>query len=294
MATYSVTEARDRPGTYILADDTARSRAEVVPSRGGLLTRWWVGDCDVLYFDAERFADPSLSVRGGIPILFPICGNLPNNTYRLRNGRSFALKQHGFARDLPWTVRDRATADAASLTIALESCDRSRAVYPFEFEVVFEYRLAGEHLEIRQRYTNRSVETMPFSTGLHPYFNVADKEKLQLDIPDQQYLDQMSGAIKPFSGSLDYDRDEIDIAFTAPSRPSASVRHLDRGDRVTLTYDDDTYSTIVFWTVHGKNYYCLEPWSAGRNAINTGDRLTHLAPGESLETYATLSLTRDH
>jgi len=26
--------------------------------------------------DTERFKDPTLSVQGGIPLLFPICGNL--------------------------------------------------------------------------------------------------------------------------------------------------------------------------------------------------------------------------
>ncbi|MFM6308254.1 MAG: hypothetical protein ACKPGB_08300, partial [Dolichospermum sp.] len=33
--------------------------------------------------------------------------------------------------------------------------------------------------------------------------------------------------------------------------------------------------------VKGKDFYCLEPWSATRNAFNTGDNLTVLAPGAS-------------
>ena len=48
---------------------------------------------------------------------------------------------------------------------------------------------------------------------------------------------------------------------------------------------------IVFWTVKGKPFYCLEPWTAGRNALNTGERLLSLAPGDSLETV--FSLTAD-
>jgi len=287
---YSVEPANSQADTYVLTDGAARSRAEVVPSRGGILTRWQVGDRDVLYFDAERFADPSLSVRGGIPILFPICGNLPGDRYTLADGRSFSLKQHGFARDLPWTVGDRATADAASLTLTLESCDRTRAVYPFEFTLEFTYRLWGNSLEIRQRYHNRSDEPMPFSTGLHPYFNVADKTQLRLDFPATEYLDQKSGDRHPFSGSLDFERPELDLAFLNPQRAAAAVSHRDRRDRLELTWDEHLYGTLVFWTLQDKAYYCLEPWSAGRNALNTGEQLQTLAPGASLNTWVRLAI----
>jgi len=32
------------------------------------------------------------------------------------------------------------------------------------------------------------------------------------------------------------------------------------GLKLTLEYDDH-YSTLVFWTVKGKDFYCLEPWA---------------------------------
>lgn len=58
-------------------------RLRVVPDRGGLVTGWlcqgpW-GAREILHVDAERFADPAKSVRGGIPVLFPICGGLPGS-----------------------------------------------------------------------------------------------------------------------------------------------------------------------------------------------------------------------
>jgi len=62
-----------------------------------------------------------------------------------------------------------------------------------------------------------------------------------------------------------------------------------QGLRLTLT-QSDVFSIIVFWTVKGKPFYCLEPWTAGRNALNTGDRLIHLAPGASFETVFTLAI----
>ena len=40
----------------------------------------------MLYLDQERFLDSSKSVRGGIPVLFPICGGLPGDRLPLPQG----------------------------------------------------------------------------------------------------------------------------------------------------------------------------------------------------------------
>ena len=88
---------------YILSDEPTQSLVVVCPGRGGIVTEWRTQDQKIFYMDKERFADPALSVRGGIPLLFPICGNLPEDTYTL-DGESYKLKQHGFARNLPWQV----------------------------------------------------------------------------------------------------------------------------------------------------------------------------------------------
>jgi galactose mutarotase-like enzyme len=69
--------------TYILTDDTTQNLIEVLPERGGIITRWQVGGRELFYLDTERMLDPSLSIRGGNPILFPICGNLVDNSYNM-------------------------------------------------------------------------------------------------------------------------------------------------------------------------------------------------------------------
>ena len=46
------------------------------PERGGVITNWVSDGNEILYFDKTRFMDKTKSIRGGIPILFPICGNL--------------------------------------------------------------------------------------------------------------------------------------------------------------------------------------------------------------------------
>ncbi|MCC5898635.1 MAG: aldose epimerase [Phormidium sp. BM_Day4_Bin.17] len=278
--------------TYILSDDSAQAQLEIVPERGGLVTRWQVGDRDILYFDAERFANPELSVRGGIPILFPICGNLPNNTYT-HEGTSYSLKQHGFARDLPWTVGESRTDKSASLTLELASNEETLAVYPFEFHLSFTYRLHGHTLEIVQRYSNPSEDQiLPFSCGLHPYFQVPDKSQLRFHLPSHQYWDQLDGTLHDFDNRFNFERKEIDVAFTQLQSQSASVYDCKQGFTLNLEYSTP-FSTLVFWAVQGKDYYCLEPWSAPRNALNTGDRLIHVHPRSSLEMLVRLDVHLD-
>jgi galactose mutarotase-like enzyme len=283
---FAIHQEQRQFNTYILTDDVAQARLEVVPERGGIITQWQVKGQDLLYMDAERFSKPEMSIRGGIPILFPICGNLPENTYT-HNGKSYTLKQHGFARDLPWTVIDQSTQDEVSLSLALESNDRTRAVYPFEFALRFTYQLKENALEIHQTYTNLSDEPMPFSTGLHPYFPVDDKTKLTFDIPATDYLDQLTQETHAFSGNFDFAQDEIDVAFRDVSRQSASATDHQKQRQIAIDYDL-IYSTVVFWTVKGKDYYCLEPWTAPRNALNTGENLIRLDPGSSLRTLVCL------
>lgn len=275
--------------TYILSDHKAQSRIEVVPERGGIITRWQLRDEEILYLDNERFANPDLTVRGGIPILFPICGNLPDNIYTIHN-QEYQLKQHGFARDLPWEVIDQETEECASITLRLDSNDQTKQLYPFDFEVIFTYQLKGNTLEIRQSYTNNSAESMPFSTGLHPYFATLDKTQLEFQIPSTEYQDQRNKTIHPFTGSFDFQSDEIDVEFRNLSDVSASVTDKSRKLHLHLSYDD-AYSRVVFWTVKGKDFYCLEPWTAPRNAINTGEQLILLEPDASLETVVALTVT---
>lgn len=282
---FTISQEQRQFKTYILTDDATQARLEVVPERGGIITQWQVKGHDLLYMDAERFANPEVSIRGGIPILFPICGNLPDNTYT-HSGKSYTLKQHGFARELPWTVAEQ-NMEEGNIALELESSDRTRTVYPFDFHIRFTYQLKENALEIHQTYTNLSSEAMPFSTGLHPYFPVSDKSQLTFDIPATEYLDQLSQTAHPFPGNFDFEQDEIDVAFRDVSRQSASAADASRKIRMAIDYDL-IYSTVVFWTVKGKDYYCLEPWTAPRNAFNTGENLIQLEAGSSLRTLVCL------
>ncbi len=289
MTVFTIAQEQKQYSTYILSDDTISSCLEVVPERGGIVTRWQVQGQEILYLDHDRFANPELSVRGGIPILFPICGNVVDDTYTY-NGQSYPIKQHGFARNLPWTVTGQNTEDKAALTLMLTSNDKTRQIYPFDFEVEFTYTLKGNDLEIFQRFTNRSEQEMPFSTGLHSYFLTDDKTQLQFEIPAVQYQAKDSQNLQDFTGTFDPNIDEIDVIFRSLTGLGTLAIDQSRKLKIATTYSA-SYGNLVFWMVKGKDYYCLEPWTAPRNALNTGEELITLKPGESCEMVVHLNAT---
>ncbi|WP_017325005.1 hypothetical protein [Synechococcus sp. PCC 7336] len=278
----------DRYKTYILHDRTTDFRVSVVPERGGAVVDIQKGDRSLLYLDRERFADPALSMRGGIPILFPICGNLPENRYTWQ-GQVYELPQHGFVRNLPWTVTQMETEAAAVLTVTLTDTPATRSVYPFAFELNFTYRLTGSQLAIEQQFRNRSQNIMPFSIGFHPYFAVADKTQLQFELPTKVYFDRANNIADKLTAGWNFDLDEIDAALDpAPSDAALEATVRDRDLQLKLT-GSPHFRHLVFWTVKGKPFYCLEPWSAPRNAINTGIDLILLEPGAHLNADVTLA-----
>jgi galactose mutarotase-like enzyme len=282
---FTITKQPQIEPVYVLTDTDNQSSVTIFPDRGGIATSWRVGDRELMYLDADRFTDPTLSVRGGIPILFPICGNLPDNTYKIGD-RQYSLKQHGFAREMPWQVTHQSTTTDASLTVTLESTDATRQVYPFDFSVSFTYRLRGSELVIDQTYTNKSDTPMPFSTGLHPYFLAPAKEQLTFEIPATSYQEKQTGETHSFAGKFDFSQAEIDAAFTNVTGTVATA--TDAGQHLTLTMKTSAqYHTVVFWTLAGKDFYCLEPWTAPRNSLNTGMDLLHVAPGQTLTTNVT-------
>jgi len=276
---FSINVEQRQYETYILADEKAKSELEVLPKRGGIATKWRIDGKEVFYLDEERFKNPEMSIRGGNPILFPICGNLPEDTYTI-DDKKFTLKQHGFARNLPWEVAEEITVDNVSLKLVLSSNEQTKAVYPFDFQVKFTYQLHGNTLTVLQEFTNQSSQPMPFSVGFHPYFLTHDKSQLEFDIPSTEFQEKGSKEIHSFNGKFDFSKDEIDIAFKKLSAKSSSVTDKDRNLKMTLEYDDN-FSTLVFWTVKGKDFYCLEPWSSPRNGMNTGEHLTVLNPEAS-------------
>lgn len=255
--------------------------AEVAPSRGGLVTRFCVGDDEVLYLEPLSLVDKTQKVRGGIPVLFPIAGRLTGDRYE-HGGRSYAMRQHGLARHAAFSVQN---VEAARLTLEFRSDDATRPSFPFEFS----YRLtvdvgrAGYRtLALESVVENLGPRPMPLHAGLHPYFLVPERDKAhaRVDVQAHTAYDNVRGETCPFAGDIDFTAAEVDLHLHDVAKKSATLHVPGKPPREL--YWDGFYSSIVVWSLSLKDFICVEPWSGPADAINTGTGLITIEPGESL------------
>lgn len=278
--------ANRETSTIELSDDVARSVVTIVPGRGAIATHFRVGDRELLYLDESTLADPSKNVRGGIPVLFPSPGKLAGDRFS-RAGKSGAMKQHGFARARAWDVRAVEVADVARATLVLESSDATLALYPFSFVASLTFSLTGTSLRIDARVENTGRETMPFAFGLHPYFRVADADKGRARIATRatRAFDNVTKQIVPFAG-FDLTAKEVDLHLLDHGGTDSDLTWGD-GARLAIHASSDLTRWVV-WTLGGRDFVCVEPWTAPGDALNTGESLLAIAPGEARSLWVSM------
>jgi D-hexose-6-phosphate mutarotase len=273
---------RDSPyAHWEVEDPRSGDLLRVVPERGGLVTGWRCGGQEVLYFDDARFADPSKSVRGGIPVLFPICGGLPDSP----------LPQHGFARDQSWQLSE--LSDGAGVRLILGDNAATRALYPHAFGLTLELRLEPAALAITAVVENRgSQDVMPFSLGLHPYFTVSDLDGVRFEGLPERCFNHLTMADEATAAQLQRLSSGIDLLV----RPSGDVRLIDpgaaggQGRSITLRCSHPL-DLAVLWTDPPRSMVCLEPWSGPRLALISGDRRLELPPGANMSLHTRYELS---
>ena len=267
---------RDAPYPHWeFSDPASGDLLRLVPERGGLISGWRCGGREVVYLDQERFLDPAQSVRGGFPVLFPITGGLPGNQLPLPQG-TFTIGQHGFARTLPWRMEP--LADGRGVALELSDSAETLQAYPFEFLLRMEVRLAPGALEIGTTVSNRSEAPMPFSFGLHPYFNLSSLEGVRVEGLPDDCLNHLTMAPAPTAEQMQRLASGIDLLV----RPTGPVRLVDEAAGATLELQlSHPLDLVVLWSEPPRPMLCIEPWSGPRQALISGDRRIELAPGAS-------------
>lgn len=272
-----------------LADDRGTA-ARFVPDRGGILAEYFVKGTPVLYMDRQTLHDFSKNIRGGNPVLFPVCGPLEDNRYVLPGGRIYEMKQHGLARNKPWQVLEvKCREESAQITLALSSDDDTLQAYPFGFRLVFTYVIESGRITIKQRYINESTDEMPFYAGFHPYFFAPGVKAASLRIPSGCYFDIKTGESRSYEGKLDLQANpETNVVFTDLQDREASFERPD-GCRITVRFDD-SFRYIVLWVLRDKEFLCIEPWMGSNYDLNKG-KARLLAPGGELRAEVSYEVT---
>ncbi len=285
---YEVIRTEDPLETHLLVDHEAKARVVLAPTRGGMVTRFIVRDTNVLYLDADTLRDPVKNVRGGIPVLFPIAGRLADDKYQWE-GATYTMKQHGFARNMPWAIVDQATDGGARLGLALTANAMTRPQYPFDFRLAITYLLCEGRLTVQTRVSNLGERNMPMHPGLHPYFQLADRNKAAARVVTDatRAFDNRTGSTVALREPIDLAADVVDMHLLDHwPRTVRLTRPEDRDLELSLGVPD---RVLVVWTERGRDFVCVEPWTARANALNEGGA-TQILPGGTHETTFSIAV----
>ena len=236
------------------------------PDRGGVITNWVSDGKEILYFDEKRFMDKTKSIRGGIPILFPICGNL-NTASSVFGNDYLQLTQHGFARDLQWHYSLNQTKQ--SLCLFLNESKITKKYYPFDFELRIEVTLKISCLEFEITIYNKTDTGMPINFGLHPYFNVSDFKNLEFVHNPLNCQNQKKNIISNTLDELNNIHLGVDLLMYTSGRSAFRDKVFQREVILNHQYPFDLG---VIWSDPPRRMICLEPWTSPRNSFVDGFR----------------------
>ena len=254
------------------------------PERGGVITNWVSDGNEILYFDEKRFMDKTKSIRGGIPILFPICGNL-NTSISVFGTDYLQLTQHGFARDLQW--RYSFNENKKSLCLFLNESKKTKKYYPFDFELIIEVTLKVNFLEFKITIYNKTDIAMPINFGLHPYFNVSDFNNLEFIDNPLNCQNQEKNIISNTLDELNNINLGVDLLMYTSGRSSFRDKILKR--QVTLNHPYP-FELGVIWSDPPRKMICLEPWTSPRNSFVDGFRNIMIPSNDSQKFNASIQI----
>lgn len=266
---------------FIISDGVC-TQAEILPEKGGTLTRIIHNGVDFLYVDEENLASPERP-RCGVPFLFPIFGRLTDWKYTWED-KEYSMDIHGFGHTSSWQVADHTDN---KLILVLEANEDTLAQYPFRFRVTLTFLTENGAISIEQKYENLDTKPMPYNFGFHPYFRVEDLSHIQVEANAETHVDFMAGKQIPLGHgtvgvTLPAGAPETGAALLGTTSPT--ILHIpEEGKQLTMEFSPD-YPQHILWNQGGKPFLCVEPINGTADGLNKGIYLT-LNPGETKEAF---------
>ena len=207
------------------------------------------------------------------PNLFPIVGGLFNNELHV-NGKPYHLKRHGFSRESEFNLVDLSEKHAK---FSLPFSEATLAVYPYRFEFQVLYDLFDRDLRVTYKVINQDGQTIYFSVGAHPAFQVPFKadenyEDYYLEFEtSEQLLTHRLSADGLLTGETElvptennklwltknlFDRDAL--VFKNITFKKVSLRSKNHTMSLSVGFED--FKDLGIWAKPGARFVCIEPW----------------------------------
>ncbi|MCT4584546.1 MAG: aldose 1-epimerase family protein [Peptostreptococcaceae bacterium] len=209
------------------------------------------------------------------PILFPIVGKVKENKYKIDN-KEYNLNQHGFARDSEFEILKN---EDDILIYRLKYNEESLKKYPYKFELLIEYKLIDNKLQIKYKVNNLDDKKIYFSIGAHPGFNCPllegekfedyylefdKKENLKRKMVDNK-LGLYTGEYKEFMEDekiINLNRELfIDDAIVFKDFDSNKIALKNNKNQKIISMNFEDFKYLGIWTkTDDAPFICIEPW----------------------------------
>ena len=218
-------------------------------------------------------ADPEVWGRTA-PILFPAVGKVYTDGY-IHAGKRYDMPKHGFARDKEFEVKEKS---ADSLTLSFVPDEKIKAMYPFEFEFSARFTLDGRKLIFSYEVENKGDETMYFSLGAHPGFNISFGDKLVFEKGETLTALFYNEADRPNPDAAPVALNGYDTlvltreffekgSLCFPPVASEKVKLADTHGKEYMSMSFGKVPHLWLWAKAGAPYVCIEPWHGADETV---------------------------
>ena len=216
------------------------------PERGGIITSIKFKGKEILYLDGATLQDPKVNIKGGIPILFPNAGPLPEDSQYPN------LKQHGFARD---SSKWKTEKSGNGFKETLISSEETRKMFPYDFSFSIDTSFEEDgSFTINQEVKNlKEDEELPLSMGLHPYFKIPQDKKgeIKFNFEGGKFIEEQV-AIWANGKAVSIDNPRV-------KDPNAVIKVVIPGLGTLAIDASPEFKKIWIWSMPGKDFVCVEP-----------------------------------
>ena len=291
----------------IAVGDTA---AEFVPAANMVCISLRVGGAELVDpgQGVEAYAERGKTM--GIPLLYPWANRLDHRGYHAA-GRHVTLPApdgryavdpgglpiHGaLPGDLVWEVLGQSGSDRVHARLRWSSA-KLLELFPFEHELELEAIVSEGALSIATTVLASGSAPVPVSFGFHPYLRPPAGQRqswhVELGATQRLELDERmipTGELKPLAQrSFELVDSSWDDGLAGLDDPPVFAAAAD-GRRLSVTFDEG-FDWAQVYAPPGKEFICFEPMTAPTNALNSGDGLRVLEPGQRHRARFTVMLS---
>jgi glucose-6-phosphate 1-epimerase len=232
----------------------------VHPDTGASSQVYLFGGCVTSYVDGDGTEFIAVRPDAKMDGSKPISGGLSHCWPQFGPG---AIQQHGFARNVDWTV---GSMSDTSVELLLEPSDYTKAMWDKNFVCKFTVSLEADQLATKMVVENKGEEAFDFQAALHSYFAVSSLDKLEIagSFAGKEFLNKLAGD----GGEMQTEDREVITISEEYDRVYKGVKDpvlKDSGTAKSLAVlNSQGYEDTILWSPYGSEamgyntFVCVE------------------------------------